>query len=331
MDSHLPNLVSEILDSYREIGGINNIDGSNLPSKRAIASICEDLLQLLFPGFHDQDPIHSKELLNATTTRVGSIAGRLVDEVCKSLRLGMPDCPYARAEQVVSSTLKSFSAIRELLRSDVEAAFEGDPAANNYDEIILSYPFLETIAIQRTAHTLYRQQVPIIPRMMTEWAHGRTGIDIHPGAHIGSHFFIDHGTGVVIGETCVIGSHVKLYHGVTLGAKSFQKDEEGRILKGGKRHPNVEDFVTIYPNSTVLGGETTIGHGTTIGGNVFLQHSVPPDSLVYYEETQLQIVPKKLRKAGPLPPGMEAVRSGKLEVVTAGKGERVEAWWDWSI
>ena len=331
MGSHLPILVSDILDSYRETGGINNIDGSNLPSKRAIASICEDLLQLIFPGFHDQEPIHSKELLDATTARVESIVSRLVDEVFKSLRVSEPDCPLPQAEEVVFGVIQSLPVVRELLRTDVEAAFEGDPAANNFDEIILSYPFLETIAIQRFAHTLYRRKVPLIPRMMTEWAHGRTGIDIHPGAQIGSHFFIDHGTGVVVGETCVIGSHVKLYHGVTLGAKSFQKDEEGRILKGGKRHPNVEDYVTIYPNSTVLGGETVIGKGTTIGGNVFLQHSIPPDSLVYYEETQLKTVPKKYRRAGPLPEGMASVESGAGKVVTAGDKDHVEDWWGWSI
>ncbi len=148
------------------------------------------------------------------------------------------------------------------------------------------------------AHLLYQKQLPLIPRMMTEWAHSRTGIDIHPGAQIGSHFFIDHGTGVVIGETCVIGSHVKLYHGVTLGARSFEKDEHGHIRKGGKRHPNVEDHVTIYPNSTVLGGETVVGARTTVGGNVFLTESVPPDSLVYYEAKQIAIIAKKSRAPG---------------------------------
>jgi serine O-acetyltransferase len=142
------------------------------------------------------------------------------------------------------------------------------------------------------AHLLYEKHVPLIPRLMTEWAHTRTGIDIHPGAKIGSHFFIDHGTGVVIGETCEIGSHVKLYHGVTLGARSFQRDDQGHILKGGKRHPNVEDHVTIYPNSSVLGGETVVGARSTIGGNVFLTQSVPPDSLVYYEAEHMQVVPK---------------------------------------
>jgi serine O-acetyltransferase len=186
--------------------------------------------------------------------------------------------------------------VRELLRTDIEAAYEGDPAALYSEEIILSYPFIEAIAIQRLAHVLYRAGAPIIPRMMTEWAHSRTGIDIHPGARIASHFFIDHGTGVVIGETCKIGKRVKLYHGVTLGARSFAKDDSGHIVKGGKRHPNVEDNVTIYPNSTILGGETVIGANSTIGANVFLMHSVPADSLVVYEEKQLVIRDKSARR-----------------------------------
>jgi serine O-acetyltransferase len=324
MDSHLQQIVSSVIDSYQEVGGINNIDGSNLPSKRAIASICEDLLQLLFPGFHDQEPIHSKELRRATSYRIGSIADRLLEEVCKSLRVGQPDCPMREAERIVLCFLESLPAVRELLRTDVQAAYEGDPATSNYDEIILSYPFLEAIAIQRCAHCFYNEKVPLLPRMMTEWAHGRTGIDIHPGAKIGSHFFIDHGTGVVIGETCVIGSHVKLYHGVTLGAKSFQKDDQGRIVKGGKRHPNVEDYVTVYPNSTVLGGETVIGAGSTIGGNVFLQHSVPPNMLVYYEETQIKMFEKKPRhRTTTAADGVEAE-----QLVTA---DNPESFSDWSI
>jgi len=321
MESQLPHLVSELIESYRKVGGINNIDGSNLPSKLAIAEICQDLLQLLFPGFHDQEPIHSKALRRATSYRVGSIADRLQEEVCKSLRLADPGCPDEKAQRVVLKLLQRLPAVRELLKTDVEAAYEGDPATSSYDEIILSYPFLETIAIQRCAHILYGVGVPLLPRIMMEWAHQRTGIDIHPGAQIGSHFFIDHGTGVVIGETCVIGSHVKLYHGVTLGAKSFQKDEQGRILKGGKRHPNVEDGVTIYPNSTVLGGDTVIGADSTIGGNVFLQQSVPPNSLVYYEETQIRVIPKRTRAAAP---------KAKPHVVTAGPKEHVKEV-DWCI
>ena len=325
MESHLPQIVKELLDSYQKVGGINNIDGSNLPSKRALAVLCADLLQLLFPGFHDQEVIHSGELRRATRNRIDSISRRLQGEVCKSLRLGRPDCPETEAEKMVVYMLASLPVIRELLLTDVEAAFEGDPASVSFDEIILAYPCLEAIAIQRCAHTLYRQKVPLIPRMMTEWAHSRTGIDIHPGAHIGTHFFIDHGTGVVIGETCIIGSHVKLYHGVTLGAKSFQKDDEGRILKGGKRHPNVENNVTIYPNSTVLGGETVIGENSTIGGNVFLQHSVPANSLVYYEETQLQIVPKKAREPVSVPGGTVVVPN--LGIPEGG----LDKWCDWCI
>ena len=191
--------------------------------------------------------------------------------------------------------LTSCRQLRKLIWQDIDAAYEGDPAATSYEEIVLAYPSIEAIAIQRMAHLLYKRDLPLIPRMMTEWAHSRTGIDIHPGAKIGPHFFIDHGTGVVIGETCEIGARVKLYHVVTLGARSFLKDDQGHIKKGGKRHPTVEDDVTIYPNSTVLGGETVIGARSTIGGNVFLVQSVPPDSLVYYEEKQLQIVPKRKR------------------------------------
>jgi serine O-acetyltransferase len=188
--------------------------------------------------------------------------------------------------------------VRKLLQTDVEAAYEGDPAARSYDEIILAYPGIEAIAIQRLAHVLYSEGVPLIPRMMTEWAHSKTGIDIHPGAQIGSHFFIDHGTGVVIGETCVIGSHVKLYHGVTLGARSFAKDEQGNLVKGIKRHPDVEDYVTIYPNAIILGGDTVIGARSTIGANVFLMKGVPADTLLVRGEQAQRVHDKKKKKTG---------------------------------
>jgi serine O-acetyltransferase len=296
MENRVTSLISKILTSYEEIGGINNIDGTNLPSKRAITQICEDLLQILFPGFHDEKPIASEMLPQITSGRVLSIVDRLRVEAFKSLRLNEPECPSRRADQIVLHLIRSLQTVRYLLRTDVEAAYEGDPATTSYNEIIVSYPCIEAIAIQRLAHILYRDRLPLIPRIMTEWAHSRTGIDIHPGAEIGSHFFIDHGTGVVIGETCHIGSHVKLYHGVTLGARSFQKDEEGKIKKGGKRHPDVGDWVIIYPNATILGGETTIGAGSTIGANVFLMESVPPDSLVRNERSFTNIVSKKNRK-----------------------------------
>lgn len=294
MDKSLPRLTDRLLQSYRHIGGINNIEITNVPSKRAVGTICEDLLQLLFPGFHDERPITSDELESVTAQRVESVAARLEAEICKCLRTNIPGgCPKELAHEIFVAFFEELPAVRAVLRTDVEAAFEGDPAARSLEEIIVAYPFLETVATQRLAHVLYRKNLPLIPRMMTEWAHGRTGIDIHPGARIGAHFFIDHGTGVVIGETCVIGDWVKLYHGVTLGAKSFQKDDRGKIVKGTQRHPHVGDRVTIYPNSTVLGADTFIGSGTTIGGNVFLMQSVPEESLVYYEGTQLKIVAKK--------------------------------------
>jgi serine O-acetyltransferase len=295
MEKSVAPLIADVLGSYREIGGINNIDGSNLPSKRAIRNICEDILQILFPGFHDEEPVASDQVKSITSARVFSIAERLGEEAMKSLRLNQPKCPKLRAENIVLHLIREIPAVRKLLKTDVEAAFEGDPSTNSYEEIIVSYPCIEAIAIQRVAHILYREELPLIPRIMTEWAHSRTGIDIHPGAQIGSDFFIDHGTGVVIGETCRIGSHVKLYHGVTLGARSFQKDEEGKIKKGGKRHPDVEDWVTIYPNSTILGGETVIGARSTIGANVFLMESIPPDSLVTSERNQVKIISKKNR------------------------------------
>ncbi len=296
MDKSLPRLTERLLESYRHIGGINNIEITNVPSKRAIGAICQDLLQILFPGFHDEEPILSKDLAAITEERIASLGARLETEIRKALHSRFSDaggCPHELAREIFVAFLEQVPAVREILRTDVEAAYAGDPAAGSNEEIIVAYPFLEAVAIQRLAHVLYRRKLPLVPRMMTEWAHGRTGIDIHPGAQIGTHFFIDHGTGVVIGETCVIGDWVKLYHGVTLGAKSFQKDESGRIVKGTQRHPRVGDRVTVYPNSTVLGGDTLIGSGTTIGGNVFLMQSVPPDSLVYYEETQLKIVSKR--------------------------------------
>jgi serine O-acetyltransferase len=300
MKEVLDESVPELLRSYLKVGGLNNRDAHNLPSKRAVGQICEDLLQLIFPGFHDDDAIHHGSLDELTTARLRAVIRRLSDQVRKSVRIGDPHKPTGRTPPIIRKFCQSLPEVRALLRTDIEAAFEGYPAALVREEIILSYPFLETIAIQRLAHRLYVFGAPVVPRMMTEWAHGRTGIDIHPGARIGTHFFIDHGTGVVVGETCRIGNHVKLYHGVTLGARSFAKDDAGLIVKGGKRHPDVEDGVTIYPNSTILGGETVIGKKSTIGANVFLMHSVPPHSLVVYEEKQLSIRDKKSKKNAPV-------------------------------
>jgi serine O-acetyltransferase len=292
MNGAIHRVVRDILRSYGDVGGLNNTDGHNLPSKRALGHVCELLLQALFPGFHDDRPIHQAELTDLTEERFARLASAMRDLIAKSLSVRDTPGPKPVADDVLMRFLGALPGVRELLRTDIAAAYEGDPAAVSSEEIILSYPCIEAITIQRLAHLLYLEEIPLLPRMMTEWAHARTGIDIHPGARIGAYFFIDHGTGVVIGETCVIGAHVKLYHGVTLGARSFAKDESGHIVKGGKRHPNVGARVTIYPNSTILGGETTIGAGSTIGANVFLMRSVPPGSLVVSEEKQLRIMEK---------------------------------------
>jgi len=193
---------------------------------------------------------------------------------CKIKKCDDCDC-RTMARNVTHHLLTRIPKIREMLKGDVAAAFEGDPAAVSYEEIVISYPCIIAIATYRIAHELYLKQVPLIPRIMTECAHAKTGIDIHPGATIGNNFFIDHGTGVVIGETTVIGDSVKIYQGATLGALSFRKDQKGRIIKGGKRHPTIEDNVTIYAEATIL-GNVTIGKGAVIGGNVWIKESVPP-------------------------------------------------------
>ena len=243
---------------------------------------------------------------------IDRIARRMEREIAVSLRSGSTPTGRHKAEAVAITErfFKGLPEVRALLKTDVEAAYGGDPAARSLEEIVLAYPGLEAIAIQRSAHLLYRDDVPLIPRMITEWAHSRTGIDIHPGARIGTHFFIDHGTGVVVGETCEIGNRVKLYHGVTLGARSFQKDEAGGIIKGLKRHPKVEDDVTIYPNGIILGGDTVIGARSTIGANVFLMKSVPPDTLLVRGEQVQQSLDKKAKK----PAGKILVRLHEDEV-----------------
>lgn len=288
-------IVDALVASYHEVGGINRIDCINLPSKKAIESISSDFLRIIFPGFHDEEPIHHDKVAELTKNRIFGLVESLKPEVAKSLSYSEQRGGehLESPEDVVCDFLAELPEVRRLLRTDVEAAYEGDPAATSYEVIILSYPAIEAIAIQRLAHVLYRKGVPLIPRMMTEWAHNRTGIDIHPGASIGSHFFIDHGTGVVIGETCTIGHHVKLYHGVTLGARSFPKDAEGRVMKGNKRHPDVEDYVTIYPNATILGGKTRLGAYSTVGANVFLRGSVPPHTLVTTEGAAQRFLDKK--------------------------------------
>jgi len=292
-------LTEQLIASYARKGGINHLDGKNLPSKTAIGSITCELLRLLFPGFFEEKSIHSGELKVETADRIDSVLGHLEDEVDKSLEYAPPDgIPknelrrHGRA--LTLEFLSNLSRVRDLLSTDVEAAYQGDPAALSKEEVIVAYPFIEAIAVQRLAHELYTKKLPLIPRIMTEWAHSRTGMDLHPGAKIGSHFFIDHGTGTVIGETSIIGQHVKMYQGVGLVARSLSG---GQLLKGQKRHPTIEDNVTIYANATIVGGETIVGAGSTIGASVFLTQSVPPNSLVTYEKTDVKVTAKRDRSS----------------------------------
>src|SRR6266436_5351595 len=291
MDSTNRDAVEELLQTYGETGGINYLAAAaTLPSRLAIEAACAELMSLMLPGFRSEALVSSGDLVDTTRTRIRNLHARLKTEICRSLGKVPPDeGAEAQAEEVLSVFLKELPSVRRLLWTDIDAAYEGDPAAKSYQEIILAYPALEAIAIYRMAHLLY-DKVPLIPRIMTEWAHGRTGIDIHPGAQIGSHFFIDHGTGVVIGETTKIGSHVKLYQGVSFIARSLSA---GKALRGKKRHPTIEDGVCIYAGTTIMGGDTVIGANSTIGANVFLTKSVPPNSLVYYEEKEVAIVPKR--------------------------------------
>jgi serine O-acetyltransferase len=290
-------LTDRLIASYARVGGINHLDGKNLPSKTAIAAITVDLLRLLFPGFFDEKSIHSSQLKMEIATLMDSVLERLEEEVYKSLEYAPPEKLDKKdasrlAHSLTLDFLSNLPRVRDLLQTDTEAAYQGDPAALSKEEIIVAYPFIEAIAVQRLAHELYLQKIPLIPRMMTEWAHGRTGIDLHPGAQIGSHFFIDHGTGTVIGETAVIGKHVKLYQGVGLVARSLAG---GQSLRGQKRHPTIEDDVTLYANATIVGGETVIGAGSTVGASVFLNQSIPPNSLVTYEKIDIKVTSKQDR------------------------------------
>ena len=291
-------LTNELVASYARVGGINHLDGKNLPSNHAISAITHNLLRLLFPGFFDEKPIHSSEIKVATAELLDSIVGPLEDEIYKALEYNPPpELPKknlrASAHNITMELMNSVPRLREVLQTDMQAAYDGDPAAKSKEEVLVSYPFVEAIAVQRLAHELYLKNVALIPRIMTEWAHSRTGMDLHPGAQIGSHFFVDHCTGTVVGETAIIGDHVKMYQGVGLVARSLAA---GQALRGQKRHPTIEDRVTIYAGATIMGGDTVVGAGSTVGANVFLMESVPPNSLVIYDAPEVRVLSKLDRK-----------------------------------
>jgi len=262
---------------------------SGFGTKIRVKEIIKNLEAGLFPTIYEKDldnkdfiNIYVRKRLNTAAMELNGIIREVFINMCNNEKKDEKcDKCKKKADDATVKFMESIPKVREILSTDIIAAYNGDPAAMSIEEILLSYPYLEAITIQRLAHELFKLEVPLIPRIMTEYAHAKTGIDIHPGAKIGKYFFIDHATGVVIGETCEIGNNVKLYQGVTLGAKSFELDDEGNPVKGVKRHPNIEDNVIIYAGATILGGSTTVGEGSIIGGNVWLTSSVPKNSRVY--------------------------------------------------
>ena len=296
----LSEIIEQIIAGYKTDRGINHIEGPNLPSKKSIEEITLDILNIIFPGYYEKQEISREDINLYVWEKVASVYHSLSHEISKSLKT-VPELAEKSADEIISlsinktvSFLSKIQHIREKLNGDVDAAFEGDPAAKSFDEIIVSYPGLFAIAVYRAAHELFHLEIPLIPRIMTEFAHGSTGIDIHPGAHIGDNFFIDHGTGIVIGETTLIGNNVRIYQGVTLGALSFKKDKDRRVMKVGKRHPTIEDNVVIYAGATILGGQTVVGRDSVIGGNVWLLKSVPPGTTLIHQPPKLVLQDKNI-------------------------------------
>ena len=289
--------VKEICNTYEDVKGINHIEGFNLPSETEVETILHELIEIIFPGYRGKKSLSIKSIKYNVGETLSAVYSELSDQIMRAFRYNCAmnnceDCDIpALTETAVKTLISKLAEIRNTMKLDVGAAFEGDPAAKSLDEIILSYPGIKAITIQRLAHVLYHQNVPLIPRMLCEYAHRVTGIDIHPGAHLGKAFFIDHGTGVVIGETCTIGDNVKIYQGVTLGALSFPKDACGEIIKGAKRHPTIDQNVTIYAGATIL-GNIVIGENSIIGGNVWLTESVDPGTKVTIPNPQLKIKKK---------------------------------------
>ncbi|MEO6004448.1 MAG: serine O-acetyltransferase [Opitutus sp.] len=292
----LDHIQRALLASYEKDGGINHLDGVNLPAESSVNRIAVDCMHLLFPGFFEESTLTKNAVPALVAKLLAELEQRLVTELEKCLTFAKEPLAAQRARELTTTILSELPKLRAIIQTDVAAAYRGDPAARSIEEIILAYPCVLVVSLQRFAHILYKLGVPLLPRMITEYAHERTGADIHPGAEIGSHFFIDHATGVVIGETARIGNHVKLYQNVTLGAKSFQLDEDGAPVKGVKRHPKLEDNVVIYPGATILGGETVIGENSIVGSNVWLMQSMPANSIAYYQGDRSSIIRPRQKK-----------------------------------
>ena len=297
LKDRLPQITARLVRSYDEAGRINHLDHCPLPRYDEVIAAIHELTEIMFPGYRRREGLHHGNIAYYVGDLVDRLHDRLTQQIGRALRHEAGATSMCETEQDFEALgqaktlqfLEQLPELRKILATDVQAAYDGDPACRNPDEVIFCYPGLEAITVYRLAHLLHALQIPFIPRMMTEWAHSRTGIDIHPGATIGEYFFIDHGTGVVIGETCEIGNRVKLYQGVTLGALSFATDGEGNLVRGAKRHPTIEDGVVIYANATVLGGRTVVGHDSVVGSSVWLTASVAPHTTVTIEKPQLRM------------------------------------------
>ncbi len=287
----IKNISKAIIGDYDKGRHIDKLDVFNQPDTKVIYELIHELTRVAYPGYVKDNHYRIYDIRQNMAMVIEDIAFRLNKQIAIALRYGMKldeetlAATREESQRITLEFLRQIPRIREYLATDVEAVFDGDPAAESADEIIFAYPGLYAVTIFRFAHELYRLNVPVIPRIMTELAHSKTGIDINPGATIGKYFMIDHGTGIVIGETTQIGEHVKVYQGVTLGALSTSG---GRKLFNKKRHPTIEDYVTIYSGASILGGDTVIGRGSLIGGNVFLTHSVPPETRVSVKNQELR-------------------------------------------
>ncbi|MCC6646821.1 MAG: serine acetyltransferase [Polyangiaceae bacterium] len=304
----MPELVDALLKSYRDDPRAHHINRRFLPSRAEIIELTRLLLDLMYPGYFGRQDLTDDNVAFYTGVTLSAVKEKLEEQIglslcyqrelsgncCKDTEPGKVRCD---ARELTARFLRRLPELRAMLVEDVQAAYDGDPAATNLDEVILAYPGLFAISVYRIAHELAGLGVALMPRIMTEWAHAQTGADLHPGAKIGRSFFIDHATGVVVGETTTIGSHVKLYQGVTLGALSHPKGGDGRVIRGQKRHPTVESRVTIYANTTVLGGQTVVGEGSTIGGAVFLTYGIPPGSKVAVKPPELVLKPAPPEKS----------------------------------
>ncbi len=304
LKEELPTITDLLVETYTECGRLHHLGHEPLPSRDAVADILADLHEVLFPGYGKRQSLHLSNIGFYVGNLIDALHDKLTTQIARSLRHELHcEAPHsdwdALAQPKAVELLRRLAGVRLTLQQDVDAAYRGDPAARSHHEIVFSYPGLEAVAVYRIAHELYRLGVPFIPRMMTEVAHSKTGIDIHPGATIGPGFFIDHGTGVVIGETCDIGRNVKLYQGVTLGALSFTKDDDGSLVHGTyKRHPTLRDDVVVYANATILGGKTVVGERSVIGSNVWLTEPVPADTTVVLEKPKLRVRDSKTPPSG---------------------------------